>query len=44
MDFICEFKESEDLTILTCFYAKMWSWDDKMKEEKKIRECRQKRK
>ena len=30
---MCRFKDSEDLTILTCFYEQMWGLDDKMMEE-----------
>ena len=32
---ICGFKESEDLTILTCFDVQMCGLDDKMREEKR---------
>ena len=35
MGVICGFKESEDLTILTCFDVQMWGLDDKMREEKR---------
>ena len=30
---MCRFKESEDLTILICFYEQMWGLDNKMIEE-----------
>ena len=32
LGFICRFKESDGLTILTCFYEQMWGLDDIMKE------------
>ena len=32
---ICGFKESEDLTNLTCFDVQMCGLDDKMREEKR---------
>ena len=35
MGVICGFTESEDLTILTCFYMQMLGLDDKMREEKR---------
>ena len=35
MGVICGFTESEELTILTCFYVQMCGLDDKMREEKR---------
>ena len=35
MGIICGVTESEDLTILTCFYVQMYGLDDKMREEKR---------
>ena len=44
MGIICGVTESEDLTILTCFYVQMLGLDYKMREEREIKGCSEKRK